>query len=88
VAADRLGDRPGDATGDELVAGIRRSLLASGGAVLGRATVPAGQGWRLRHRVATPEAPLSKRGGREKDWQRGGLDRTHVDRMTRPRLLS
>ena len=37
---------------------------------------------------ATPEAPLSRRGGREKDGQRGGLDRTHVDRMTRPRLPS
>jgi L-2,4-diaminobutyrate decarboxylase len=40
VAADRLGDR----TGDELVAGIRRSLLASGRAVLGRATVPGPAG--------------------------------------------
>ena len=42
VAADQLDDR----TGDELVAGIRRSLLASGRAVLGRATVagPAGRG--------------------------------------------
>ena len=40
VAADRLGDR----AGDELVAGIRRSLLASGGAVLGRATVPGPSG--------------------------------------------
>jgi len=42
VAADQLDDR----AGDELVAGIRRSLLASGRAVLGRATVagPAGRG--------------------------------------------
>jgi L-2,4-diaminobutyrate decarboxylase len=40
VAADRLGD----GAGDELVAGIRRSLLASGGAVLGRATVPGPSG--------------------------------------------
>ena len=44
VAADRLADRAGNGAGDELVAGVRRSLLASGRAVLGRATVPGPPG--------------------------------------------
>ncbi|MBA8954781.1 pyridoxal phosphate-dependent decarboxylase family protein [Actinomadura namibiensis] len=46
VAADALAATAGEEAGDELVAGIRRELLAEGRAVLGRARVADGDGRR------------------------------------------
>jgi hypothetical protein len=89
VAADRLGDRAGDATDRRRARGWDPPLAAGqrrGGPWPGHR--PRWSRVALAPSRSDAGGVLSKRGGREKDWQRGGLDRTHVDRMTRPRLLS